>query len=65
MVGPNHVLTSAHLLHSHAYPGKKILKVRFLPGLRTQKTAFKEVDVARGIVLEKYKNLYNKPTQIN
>lgn len=65
MVGPNHVLTAAHIVYDRTKPARKILRIRFWPGLKNLEAIFKETEVARVILLEKYKNPAYKQTEEN
>lgn len=55
MIGPNHVLTSAHNVYNRAKPARKIVKINFFPGLKQNALSFKPIAVSRVILLEKHK----------
>ncbi|KAL4509963.1 hypothetical protein ABPG72_010156 [Tetrahymena utriculariae] len=65
MIGPNHVITAAHIIYDRTKPARKVQRIRFWPGLKGIEAIFKEVEVARALVLEKYKNTAFKQTEEN
>lgn len=53
MIGPNHVLSLARNVIDSSKPDNKIVNIHFWPGLKGKNLSFKEVKVARVVLLPK------------